>query len=70
MHQGCSMLKRFFYASASILMLAAAYHLGASTATAQAPSNPVVGMAEGPLTLVVTATGDVYHGTNSEGSGP
>jgi hypothetical protein len=32
------MLKRLFYASASILMLAAAYHLGASSATAQARS--------------------------------
>ena len=36
------MLKRFFYASAAILMLAIAFHVGASTATAQAPSNPVV----------------------------
>jgi hypothetical protein len=50
-------LKRVFYASASILMLAIAYHLGASTATAQAPGNPVVGMAGSD---VVTANGDVY----------
>jgi hypothetical protein len=50
-------LKRLFYASASILMLALAYHLGASTATAQAPSNPVVAAYSN---YVVTANGDVY----------
>ena len=56
------MLKRFFYASAAILMLALAYHLGAGTATAQAPSNPVVAaLAPG---IVVTANGDVYANPN------
>lgn len=35
-------LKKLFYASATILMLALAFHLGANTATAQAPSNPLV----------------------------
>lgn len=64
------MAKKFFYVSAGLLMIAIAYHLGASTATAQAPSNPVVGIAEAPYTIVVTANGDVYHGTDSEGGGP
>lgn len=63
-------LKKLFYASAAILMLALAYHLGASTATAQAPSNPVVGMTTSPFTLVVTANGDVYRASDSVGSGP
>jgi len=31
-------LKRLFYASATVLLLTIAYHLGASTATAQAPT--------------------------------
>jgi len=52
------MLKRCYYASASILMLALAYHLGASTAGAQAPSNPVV--AVDVAQIVYTANGDVY----------
>ena len=56
------MLKRFFYASAAVLMLALAYHLGAGTAGAQAPSNPVVATF-GPWT-VVTANGDVYYAPN------
>src|SRR5205809_142055 len=44
--KGPPMLKRFFYASAAVLMLALAYHLGAGTATAQAPGNPVVGISQ------------------------
>ncbi len=64
-------LKKLFYASASILMLALAYHLGASTATAQAPSNSVVACGSlqnggGWLTpLAITANGDAYHGNES-----
>ena len=57
-------LKRVFYASASILMLALAYHLGASTATAQAPGNGVVAMCpEGTSgwILAMTASGDTYR---------
>ncbi len=50
-------LKRLFYVSASILLLAAAYHLGASTARAQAPGNPVVAAFNAG---VITANGDVY----------
>ncbi len=58
------MLRKCFYASASVLMLALAYHLGASTAIAQAPSNSVVdgwivSYGGGTLTVVVTANGDV-----------
>jgi len=54
-------LKRLLYASASLLMLALAYHLGASTAVAQAPSNPVVGMAYGgSAAFAATADGDTY----------
>lgn len=60
--------KRLFYVSASLFLLALAYHLGASTATAQAPSNPVVAI--GGNTIVVTANGDVYEGTNFSGGAP
>ena len=34
--------KRFFYVSAALFLLALTYHLGARTATAQAPANSVV----------------------------
>ena len=52
-------MKRFFYASAAVLMLAIAYHLGAGTATAQAPSDPLVAV-DGAYAY--TANGDVYLG--------
>jgi hypothetical protein len=55
------MLKRFFYASASVLMLALAYHLGANTAAAQAPGNPIVSAFDfGSYVIVVTANGDIH----------
>ncbi len=56
-------LKKLFYASAAILMLVAAYHLGASPAGAQAPGNPIVAGANGWSSFyatVITANGDVY----------
>lgn len=55
--------KSFFYVSLGILALALAYHLGATTATAQAPGNPVVA-AEDSNGIVYTANGDVYLRTN------
>jgi hypothetical protein len=54
--------KSFLHVSLGILALALAYHLGATTATAQAPGNPVVSSVT-PGTwnhAVVTANGDVY----------
>jgi hypothetical protein len=59
------MLKKLFYASASILMLALAYHLGANTAAAQAPGNPVVAAAYSSAqnesgVWAFTANGDAY----------
>ena len=54
------MLKKLFYASASILMLALAYHLGAQNATAQAGSTIVGVTGGGPGLIVVTLNGDVY----------
>lgn len=54
------MLKRIFYASASVLMLALAYHLGASTVNAQ-PGSTVTGVTDtGYGVLVMTANGDLY----------
>ena len=59
--------KRLFYASAAILCLALAYHFGATSATAQAPGNPVVAgwqsvYGGGTASIVMTANGDVYQG--------
>jgi hypothetical protein len=58
--------KSFFYVCLGILALATAYHLGATNATAQAPSNPVVATFGG--FGVVTANGDVYQAQT--GGGP
>jgi hypothetical protein len=64
-------LKRLFYASASILMLAAAYHLGASTAGAQA-GGTILGFSgagshcSGTF-YVITPSGDVYGSDLSGG---
>lgn len=55
------MAKKFFYVSAGMFLLALAYHLGASTATAQAPSNPVVAFSG---QTVITASGDVFFASN------
>src|SRR6185503_12366584 len=52
-------MKRFFYASAAILMLSLAFHFGYTTARAQAPGNPVVAALS--VNSVVTANGDVYY---------
>jgi hypothetical protein len=51
------MARKFFYICAGMLMLALSYHFGASTATAQAPSNPIVAADVG---RAFTANGDVY----------
>ena len=52
--------RTFMQVSIGILALAAAYHLGANSARAQA-SDPVVGLAYGSSTLFAgTANGNVY----------
>lgn len=55
--------KSFLFVSLGILALAIAYHFGATTATAQAPGNPVV--AAGSNDVVFTANGDVYYNYGS-----
>ena len=59
--------KRFFYVCAGIFLLALSYHLGARSAGAQAPGNPVVAVASSgggcPLNscyTVVMANGDLW----------
>jgi len=52
--------KPFFYVCAGILMLAISYHLGARSATAQAPANPVVAAGLDAV-FVYTSNGDVYY---------
>jgi hypothetical protein len=54
--------RAFFYVCAGVLLLALSYHFGATTATAQAPGNPVVGIMYGGGTsyLALTANGDAY----------
>ena len=58
--------RAFFFVCAGILCLALAYHLGARSATAQAPANPVVGVAGGGthLWFAMTAGGDSYFTPN------
>ena len=53
------MARKFFYVCAGMLMLALSYHLGASTATAQAGGSVVVAATAG--NYVFTANGDVYR---------
>jgi hypothetical protein len=67
------MLKKLFYASASILMLAIAYHLGADSAKAQSGGETVVGVSTGTPTstagtLVLTASGNLYGGPDGAGA--
>jgi hypothetical protein len=56
--------RSFFYVCLGILALAIAYHFGATTATAQAPGNPVVGFVTTSTSAgqwqVITANGDIY----------
>ena len=58
------MARKFFYVCAGMFLLALSYHLGASTATAQGPGNPVVGFIAygnaGLAAAAITANGDVY----------
>lgn len=57
------MLKRFFLASASVLMLALAYHLGASTATASLTSSvaAMIPYSAGSADMAaITVSGEVY----------
>ena len=62
--------RAFFFVAAGSFLLALAFHLGAMTATAQAPSNPVVAIAgDNWIWYAVTANGDVYGNTASGGSG-
>jgi hypothetical protein len=58
-------MKRFFYLCAALLCLSLAFHFGYTTARAQAPSNPAVGIMSvnvgGSLYYTaLTANGDVY----------
>jgi hypothetical protein len=55
------MAKKFFFVCGGILMLVLAYHFGATSATAQAPSNPIVA---GDYVAVITANGDVYSNSS------
>ena len=61
------MAKRFFYACAGLLMLALSYYFGASTVSAQSPSNPIVGLGGSSGYLAVAANGDVYNSNNGGG---
>jgi len=55
--------KVFFIVCAGLLCLALAYHLGARSAGAQAPGNPVVALgvnSQGQCVSAATANGNVY----------
>jgi hypothetical protein len=57
--------KAFFVVCAGMFVFALAYHLGATSATAQAPSNPIVGFAG---SVACTENGDVYGVTGVDPS--
>lgn len=64
--------KRFFYVCAGILMLAIAYHFGASRAGAQSPGQ-FAGIAVNSgyfSTVAITSTGDMYATANHVIKGP
>jgi hypothetical protein len=56
--------RKFFYICAALLCLSLAFHFGYTTAKAQAPGNPVVGVGiaatQSLYGVAVTANGDVY----------
>jgi len=57
------MAKKFFYVCAGLFLLAFAYHFGASSAGAQAPGNPIVGVTTdggGGVFIALTSNGDAY----------
>ena len=57
-------MKRLFHLCAALLCLSLAFHFGYTTARAQAPGNPVVGVSiaatQSLFGVIVTANGDVY----------
>jgi len=56
--------RSFLHVSLGILALAAAFHLGARSAVAQAPGNPIVAVY---TNYAFTGTGDVYYDGGSGG---
>jgi hypothetical protein len=56
------MARKFFYVCAGVFLLALSYHLGASSALAQAPGNPIVA---GDQVVAYTANGDAYLNTHA-----
>jgi len=60
------MARKFFLVCAGMFLLALSYHLGAGTATAQAPSNSIVAVIGTPgfETCAFTANGDVFSSDN------
>jgi hypothetical protein len=56
------MARKLFYICAGMLMLALSFHFGFTTATAQGPGNPVVGVtANQSGVFAATANGDTYQ---------
>jgi hypothetical protein len=63
------MARKFFYVCAGLFLLALTYHFGASTATAQAPANPVAAASGGTIgTWVFTSNGDAYQALDDAGT--
>jgi hypothetical protein len=63
------MARKFFYVCAGMFLLALSYHLGASTATAQAPAEQVAAASGGTIgTWVFTSNGDAYQALDNSGA--
>lgn len=65
------MAQKFFYVCAGVFLLALTYHLGARSASAQAPGNAVVAgtVANGTVPVAITENGDSYAATFSSAIG-
>jgi hypothetical protein len=64
--------RAFFFVCAGIFLLALSYHLGARSAGAQAPGNPVVEVkrsSNGNL-ISITSNGDAYESVSPSADGP
>ena len=63
------MARKFFYVCGGLFLLVLTYHLGASTATAQAPATSVAAAAGGTIgTWVFTSNGDAYQALDHSGT--
>ena len=62
--------KKLFYVSAALFLFAAAYHLGATSATAQSGARVSGFVVHGYNHYAMTPNGDVFHRASAGFAGP